>query len=99
MFEANKSGDYHKNFNHTSYKEWIEQKFVPAIEKASPGRAVLMHLDGAKYHWSRSNETRELSTLKKEELRQWLRDCDVPFSQSDLKPVLLDKAMQVWARR
>jgi len=57
---------------------------------------VLLHLDGAKYHWFRAGETAHLLKLTKEELKELLFAEEVDFDPGELKATLLEKAMSQW---
>lgn len=79
-FRSNtKSGDYHSEMNYTNYKQWLQEMLIPNL----PPKSVLV-IDNAPYH---NVQIEKCPTMcaRKEEMREWLRARNIPFTEDMLK--------------
>ena len=76
--------DYHTEMNSTIYEDWVEHKLLPSIREPS---CIVM--DNASYHSRISTDTiSPASSTKKEDMKVWLRNKNIPFNEGMLKPEL-----------
>ena len=78
-------GDYHKDMDSIEFNRWIKTQIVPSFTKKS-----CFVMDNASYH-NVTDEEDKIPT-RKQEIREWLTNCNVPFTQSMLRPELLQLA-------
>ena len=84
MFEE----DYHDSMNAEAYESWFEKRLCPNLEPNS-----VTEIDNASYH-SRNCPDYPLSTWKKNELSNWLKDKGISFSSKALSTELWTLAKQ-----
>lgn len=77
------SADYHGEMNEANFMKWFEEQLLPHLEEPS-----LIIMDNASYHSVLVEKTPTSSTLKSD-MQQWLRDHNIPFDLTMLKPQLL----------
>lgn len=83
MWKAGKkTGDYHDNMNTTNYINWVNNQLIPNLQP----RTVLV-IDNAKYH-NTQVEKAPTSNSRKDAMVKWLREKNIPFEESMLKPQL-----------
>lgn len=79
-FRSNtKSGDYHSEMNYTNYKKWLEEMLIPNL----PPNSVLV-IDNAPYHNVQVEKCPNMGS-RKQEMREWLRARNIPFTNDMLK--------------
>ena len=76
MFEE----DYHDSMNAEAYESWFERRLCPNLE---PNSVIV--IDNASYH-SRNCPDYPLSTWKKNELSNWLKDKGISFPRKHFVP-------------
>lgn len=92
-FKSNsKSGDYHSQMNYTNYKKWLQEKLIPNL----PSNSVLV-IDNAPYHNVQLDKCPTMGSTK-DEMREWLRQRNVPFTDEMLK-IDLYSLVKVWKPR
>lgn len=77
------SGDYHGEMNEANFMKWFEEQLLPSLEEPS-----LIVMDNASYHSALVEKTPTTST-RKQDMQQWLRDHNIPFDETMVKPQLL----------
>ncbi len=74
--------DYHTEMNSTVFEHWIEHQLLPNLTE---GTCVVM--DNASYHSVICPETcSPTMATRKEDMKAWLRDRNIPFNEGLLKP-------------
>ncbi|CAK1595689.1 unnamed protein product [Parnassius mnemosyne] len=76
--------DYHSEMNDEGFTDWFT-KLLQSLEDPS-----VIIMDNAPYHSQPINRA-PTSANKKNEIQEWLRQHEVEFSDSELKPELLQK--------
>lgn len=69
-FWANKSGDYHKNFNGKVFLDWVEHKLLANLPPEEP---CIFIMDNAKYHKTKADGLPQWAKMKKDDALQWLK--------------------------
>ncbi|GBP23220.1 hypothetical protein EVAR_82385_1 [Eumeta japonica] len=77
-----KSGDYHDNMNSENYERWLRTKLIPNL----PPNSVVI-VDNASYH-NKQLDAAPTSNTKKVDMQTWLRQKEIQFEESMLKPEL-----------
>jgi transposase len=80
-----RTGDYHGAMNTANFTKWMTSQLLPNIPRNS-----LIILDNAPYHNTLTEDTFPQLDSKKDELRQWLEDREIPFEDWALKSDLYD---------
>lgn len=80
-----KTGDYHGQVNYELFSKWFQEKLLPNIPKNS-----LIIMDNAPYHNVLSPCSAPTSASKKEYMRLWLAQNNVPVSDDCLKPEMIE---------
>ena len=76
------TGDYHNDMNFENYEKWVTEKLIPNL----PPRSVVV-IDNAPYH-NKQKEKCPTSASTKDNMKQWLMERNIPFSNDMLKPQL-----------
>nr|XP_037867914.1 uncharacterized protein LOC101744245 isoform X2 [Bombyx mori] len=86
VFRAVKSPNegYHSEMNAKGFTHWFT-KLLQSLEELS-----VIIMDNAPYHSQQINQA-PTSANKKSEIQEWLREHGIEFSESELKPELLQK--------
>ena len=95
-FEGKKNtSDYHNEMNSTHFENWWEVKVLPAL----PDKSVVL-IDNAKYHSRQTDDSKKPTTAwRKDRIKKWLEDRNVPFAVKDTKPVLLQKSKEIFVAK
>ncbi|MDP3704819.1 MAG: transposase [Legionellaceae bacterium] len=80
-----KTGDYHGQVNYELISKWFQEKLLPNIPKNS-----LIIMDNAPYHNVLSPCSAPIFSSKKEYMRLWLANNNVPVSDDCLKPEMIE---------
>jgi transposase len=80
-----KTGDYHGQVNYELFSKWFQEKLLPNIPKNS-----LIIMDNAPYHNVLSPCSAPTSASRKEYMRLWLAQNNVPVSDDCLKPEMIE---------
>jgi transposase len=84
VFKSHKiNGDYHDSMNWVIFKDWFESKLIPSLPKNS-----IIHMDNAKYHNVLAEETFPLRSHTLMNMRYWLLNNKIPYSDDMLKAEL-----------
>ena len=75
-----KTGDYHGQMNHKLFTKWFREKLLPNIPKNS-----LIIMDNASYHNVLSVHSSPTVNCKKEKIRDWLEQSNIPVKKDCLK--------------
>jgi transposase len=82
----NDTGDYHSEMNHEYFFGWWKNTLLPAL----PGPSTIV-IDNASYHSVLTDDSRTPTTAtKKDDIRLWLRDRRIDFTDDMLKGELLE---------
>lgn len=76
------TGDYHNEMNYENYEKWVKYNLVPNLR---PNSVVV--IDNAPYH-NKQIETCPTSTTRKDDMKKWLQNKNIPFDEKMLKPQL-----------
>jgi transposase len=79
--------DYHKTMNGELFKKWVVENLIPALRLINSKCVVIM--DNAPYHSLRL-ESPPTSASRKEIIKQWLTEHDMPFEDNFTKKQLLN---------
>jgi hypothetical protein len=79
--------DYHKTMNGELFKKWVVENLIPALRLINSKCVVIM--DNAPYHSVRL-ESPPTSASRKEIIKQWLTEHDIPFEDNFTKKQLLN---------
>ena len=80
---------YHNEMNSKHYREWMTQQLLPRLEEPT----VIIHvLDNASYH--NKQDKMPTSTDKKDDIKTWLDQHHISYSDTDIKKTLLEKVKQ-----
>jgi hypothetical protein len=74
--------DYHKTMNGELFKKWVVENLIPAVRLIHSKCVVIM--DNAPYHSLRL-ESPPTSASRKEIIKQWLTEHDMPFEDNFTK--------------
>ena len=78
--------DYHTEMNSTIFEKWVKDQLIPA----APENSCVVY-DNAPYHSRRIPETvAPTSATRKPEMKKWLQERNIPFSNDALKPELYE---------
>lgn len=77
-----KSGDYHDDMNFENYKKWLTEKLLINL----PPNSVIV-VDNAPYH-NKQEEKHPTSASRKLVMQEWLRDRNISFDDTMLRPDL-----------
>ncbi|GBP38243.1 hypothetical protein EVAR_18123_1 [Eumeta japonica] len=77
-----KSGDYHDNMNSENYERWLRTKLIPNLPPNS-----FAIVDNASHH-NKQLDAAPTSNTKKVDMQTWLRQKEIQFEESMLKPEL-----------
>ena len=80
-----KTGDYHGQMNQELFTKWFEEKLIPNISKRS-----LIIMDNATYHNVLSANSAPTVHCKKEKIRSWLEQNNIPLSDDCLKVEMVE---------
>lgn len=74
--------DFHKEMNSMVFEDWVEHNLLPSLPEPS---CIIM--DNASYHSRLCPESvAPTMTSKKEEMKTWLHDHNIGFTDNQLKP-------------
>ncbi|XP_026738814.1 uncharacterized protein LOC113501772 isoform X2 [Trichoplusia ni] len=79
----NKNEDYHSEMNKNNFTKWVTEKLIPNVPKPS-----IIVMDNAPYHSVVRNKA-PTSASKVSEIKLWLSENNIPFSDTTRKPNLL----------
>ncbi|XP_072400882.1 uncharacterized protein [Diabrotica undecimpunctata] len=79
---TSKSGDYHDDMNYANFKKWLEENLLCNL----PPNSVIV-LDNAPYHNTQEDKC-PTSASKKCVMQEWLRERNIAYTASMLKPDL-----------
>ena len=82
---SRKTGDYHGQMNEALFMKWFKEMLIPNIPSNS-----LIIMDNASYHNVLSNHSAPTATCKKERIRAWLEEQNIPLKKDCLKVELID---------
>ena len=82
------SGDYHDEMNSEHFLEWMTEQLLPQLEEPS-----VIILDNATYH-NKQRDKPPTTQNRKDEIRKWLDEHDIPYDITDIKKTLLEKVKQ-----
>lgn len=80
-----KTGDYHGQMNQEMFTKWFRDKLLPNIPESS-----LIIMDNAAYHNVLSAHSAPTSTCKKEKIRLWLEQNNIPLKEDCLKVEMIE---------
>lgn len=80
-----KTGDYHGQMNQELFTKWFREKLLPNIPKNS-----LIIMDNAAYHNVLSAHSSPTPTSKKETIRAWLEQNNIPLRDDCLKVEMVE---------
>lgn len=80
---TNKNEDYHSEMNKTNFTKWVTEKLIPNLTESS-----IIVMDNAPYHSVILNKA-PTSATRVAEIKLWLLENNITFSQSLRKPELL----------
>ena len=81
------STDYHDEMN-SKYMEWMTQHLLPRLEETT-----VITLDNAFYH-NKQKDKPPTSTDKNDDIKSWLYQHHISYSDTDIKKSLLEKVKQ-----
>jgi len=82
---STKTGDYHGQMNQELFTKWFTEKLLPNIPKES-----LIIMDNASYHNVLSPRSAPTPKCKKERIRSWLDQNNIPLKEDNLKVELVE---------
>jgi transposase len=80
-----KTGDYHGQMNQELFTKWFSEKLLPNIPEGS-----LIIMDNAAYHNVLSAHSAPTATCKKEKIRSWLEQNNIPLRDDCLKVEMVE---------
>ncbi len=84
VFQAKrKTGDYHGQMDYKNFSNWFEEMLLPNI----PENSIII-MDNASYHNTTEETAFPKANARKENLRKWLDDNEIPWGTDMLKPEL-----------
>lgn len=84
VFEAKKrTGDYHGQMDWGNFSRWFAEQLLPNI----PENSIII-MDNASYHNTTEESTFPKSNARKENIRKWLDDKEIPWGEDLLKAEL-----------
>lgn len=78
------SGDYHNEMNGENFQKWMKEKLIPNL----PCNSVIV-MDNTSYHNCQTNKMPN-SSDRKDVIKQWLTEKNIPFHESMLKTELYE---------
>ena len=92
-FEGKKNtNDYHNEMNSAHFENWWDVKVLPAL----PDKSVVL-IDNAKYHTRQTDESKRPTTAwRKDRIKDWLDEKNIPYDGKDTKPILLQKSKEMF---
>ena len=78
------STDYHNEINSEHYIKWLTEQFLPSLNEPS-----VIILDNAPHHNKQKDKPPSTSD-RKDTIRQWLTNHNIPYNMTDIKKTLLD---------
>ena len=86
IFKSTKrTGDYHGQMNQELFTKWFREKLLPNI----PENALII-MDNASYHNILSPHSAPTIKCKKDKIRSWLEQNNIPLSTDCLKAEMID---------
>ena len=86
IFKSTKrTGDYHGQMNQELFTKWFKEKLLPNI----PENALII-MDNASYHNILSPHSAPTIKCKKDKIRSWLEQNNIPLSTDCLKAEMID---------
>ena len=82
---SRKTGDYHGQMNQELFTKWFMEKLLPNIPQKS-----LIIMDNASYHNVLSTHSAPTATCKKEKIRFWLAQNNIPLREDCLKVEMVE---------
>ena len=82
------SADYHDEMNSEHFMEWFTEQLLPNI----PDNSVIV-VDNASYH-NKQKDKPPTTATRKDDIRKWLDEHNIQYSDKDIKKTLLDKVRQ-----
>ena len=82
------SADYHDEMNSEHFMEWFTEQLLPNI----PDNSVII-VDNATYH-KKQKDKPPTTANRKDEIKKWLDEHNIPYDAKDIKKTLLDKVRQ-----
>ena len=82
------SDDYHDEMNSQHYMEWLTGQLLPVLDKPT-----VIILDNASYH-NKQKDQPPTSNDRKDDIRKWLDEHNIQYSQTDIKKTLLQLVKQ-----
>ena len=82
------SADYHDEMNAEHLMDWFTNQLLPNI----PLNSVII-LDNATYH-NKQKDKAPTTATRKDDIKKWLDEHNIPYSDKDIKKTLLDKVRQ-----
>ena len=82
---SRKTGDYHGQMNQELFTKWFREKLIPNIPQKS-----LIIMDNASYHNVLSTHSAPTATCKKEKIRFWLAQNNIPLREDCLKVEMVE---------
>jgi len=84
VFQAKrKTGDYHGQMDYDNFSKWFKERLLPNV----PDNSIII-MDNASYHNATEENSFPKSNARKEKLRQWLDDNEIPWGEDMLKAEL-----------
>jgi len=84
VFQAKrKTGDYHGQMDYDNFSKWFKERLLPNV----PDNSIII-MDNASYHNATEENRFPKSNARKEKLRQWLDDNEIPWGEDMLKAEL-----------
>ena len=81
------SADYHDEMNSQHYMEWLTGQLLPVLDKPT-----VIILDNASYH--NKQDKPPTSNDRKDDIRKWLDEHNIQYSQTDIEKTLLQLVKQ-----
>ena len=82
------SADYHDEMNAEHFMDWFTHQLLPNI----PPNSVII-LDNATYH-NKQKDKAPTTATRKDDIKKWLDEHNIEYSEKDIKKTLLDKVRQ-----
>jgi transposase len=86
IFKSTKrTGDYHGQMNYELFSKWFENELLKNIPESS-----LIIMDNAAYHNALAKNSAPTASCKKEVIREWLENNNIPLSDDCLKAEMIE---------
>lgn len=82
---SRKTGDYHGQMNQELFTKWFREKLLPNIPQKS-----LIIMDNASYHNVLSPHSAPTAACKKDKIRSWLAENNIPLREDCLKVEMVE---------